>query len=601
MHRPARIRSWLLGVAVLSGCGASPESPASSGLENSAGKEDGVGLTVRLSASNPDTELEIFCDASEGCVGHVDVELLSPDACSTLGSKACDPVVPSAARRELAILSLESVTEGFRELPLVVETQDGNFVRHATSMAFSVESFERVTIGLRHIEGSPELRVSVRAQWDDRRGDGSRELEAYLDEQPGLTYSEISTQYEGVRAYELRYEQPIEHGDPSAGTFVQAAVLHHRDPSSPMVLYHTGYALNGDYQCELADALEANQIDVEHRYFGGSKPEPFGPESWKHLTMRNAADDDHRFVELLRPFYDGPWLSTGHSKGGSTAVIHRRFHPRDVELTVAYVAPTVEGVMSDSRYPQFLDQIGSEACREAVRDVQRALIERLDDLEASVGFLDISVDEADYAISGGLRAAFEDQIELFEWTFWQYSGASDCASVAGWGEEIRHASDAELSRLVPQWTLPMDDETLRGITGAYQYQGALEKGLAPQVSVHLEDVEDPGVPLRLPEGTMPEYNPETMRDVRQWVSQTREPLVFIYGEFDPWTAGAFEVSDGTPLVIVPRANHSAMIYDLDESARDEVLDAIGRAITVRPDIHPSWRPSAAPRPALERR
>jgi hypothetical protein len=110
--------------------------------------------------------------------------------------------------------------------------------------------------------------------------------------------------------------------------------------------------------------------------------------SWRIYFPRNGYSppcakplfDHNHIVTALRPFYEGSWISTGHGKGGATAVHHRRFFPDDVDATVAYVTP-ISFAAPDEGYIPFLDQIGEDDdCREALRQLQRRALERFDSL-----------------------------------------------------------------------------------------------------------------------------------------------------------------------------------------------------------------------------
>lgn len=63
-----------------------------------------------------------------------------------------------------------------------------------------------------------------------------------------------------------------------------------------MVIELDGYAVN-NRTAELSKILNCNQIMVEHRYFGESVPAPF---DWKYLTIKQAADDHHRIIEMFK-------------------------------------------------------------------------------------------------------------------------------------------------------------------------------------------------------------------------------------------------------------------------------------------------------------
>lgn len=97
-------------------------------------------------------------------------------------------------------------------------------------------------------------------------------------------------------AFELLFEQPLDHEDPDSRTFLQRAVLVHRDTRAPMVLNPTGYMLFPGYEQlpeELTSLLGGNQLQVEHRFFGASFPDDLVADDWRHLTVAQAAADHH--------------------------------------------------------------------------------------------------------------------------------------------------------------------------------------------------------------------------------------------------------------------------------------------------------------------
>src|SRR5262249_51523810 len=116
--------------------------------------------------------------------------------------------------------------------------------------------------------------------------------------------------------------------------------------------------------------LDANQISIEHRFFGESRPEP---PDWSKLTIDQMAADEHAIVSALRMLYTGPVLASGGSKGGMTAIFYRRFYPDDVDGTVPYVAP-ISFAAPDMRYSPFFDTVGTPECRQAVRDAATEML-----------------------------------------------------------------------------------------------------------------------------------------------------------------------------------------------------------------------------------
>src|SRR5688500_13585637 len=175
---------------------------------------------------------------------------------------------------------------------------------------------------------------------DDDGGDGDAlpdgDLADVLAASPGMTVTEEEVE-PPYRFFRLEYQQPVDHADPDGAAFGQRMTLVHRDPEAPMILHTGGYHLyEQPFLSELGVLLDGNQVHVEQRFFGPSRPDP---ADWAMLTIEEAAADHPRIVEALAPLYRGAWLSTGASKGGMTSIFHRRFYPDDVDVTVPYVPP----------------------------------------------------------------------------------------------------------------------------------------------------------------------------------------------------------------------------------------------------------------------
>lgn len=418
---------------------------------------------------------------------------------------------------------------------------------------------------------------------------------------PGMTVSELATEHEGYRYFELHFVQPADHDQPNGPTFSQYMTLLHRSYDAPMILRTLGYRnTSRDRKAELTGLLGSNQLVVEHRYFADSTP----AEGWGYLNIRQAAADHHRIVEAIRPLYPGRWLNTGHSKGGMTAIFHRRFYPEDVDATVAYVAPLSYGP-NDERYLDFLADVGTAECNEDVWAVQReALNRRVDMLELMEDFA--GDNGYTYDLIGGFGPAFESVVMEVPFTFWQYAGETFCAVIPGTG-----ATDAAifqfLSDFVGWWTVA---DVFFDIYGAYFFQAHSEFGYPAVATDHIRDLmlHDPpsveeGVP---PPGSNPVFDPAVMPAIAGWVAGEGERLMFIYGENDPWTAGAFELGEAEDsfTFVDPGGTHGARITSLDPEDRNAAFAIIHRWTGVEPvmpasaktapDRFPPWRPTLPP-------
>ena len=145
---------------------------------------------------------------------------------------------------------------------------------------------------------------------------------AYMEEKGGVAFERAGGDDFFESTYLLWFEQPIDHNNPAAGTFKQRVWLSHKSADAPVVFITEGYNVTKPYKSELAELLEANQIIVEHRFYGESCPDSV---LWGYLTIKQSAMDLHNIVKYFRKLYRSRWVSTGISKGGTTAIIHRAF------------------------------------------------------------------------------------------------------------------------------------------------------------------------------------------------------------------------------------------------------------------------------------
>ncbi|MCU0685320.1 MAG: hypothetical protein MUF34_24285 [Polyangiaceae bacterium] len=421
--------------------------------------------------------------------------------------------------------------------------------------------------------------------------DGSGEaLLAALRALPGVQAEPAETPVEGACAFELRLEQPVDHQAPAGARFQQRARLLHRGPNAPVSLASTGYALSSRRanDTELSYLLRGNLLFVEHRYFPPSAPEP---RDWAFLNIEQAAADHHRFVETLKPLYPGVWVSEGASKGGMTSVYHRRFYPGDVAGTVAYVAPQSQGPL-DTRYGEFLEQVGDAACRDRIIALQRealtpprrqALVAKMVAAAAPAG------QTFDFF---GPDKLFEFAIGELRFLFWQYQDPARCDELPA---AAATASDDELYEFldsVSSFASFYDDASLEFFS-PYYYQSATQLGGPGPIEQHLDGLLlYPGenvVGAYPPAGVAKAFDPTPMTDIDAWLGTEAERILFVYGEYDPWTAGAFAPSGAreTLRLTVPRGNHGSQLLDLPAAEREQAFRALSTWTGVTPQAPPA--------------
>lgn len=394
-----------------------------------------------------------------------------------------------------------------------------------------------------------------------------------LNSIPGMSASEAPFQQE-FRYIEIYFEQPIDHENPNGEKFTQYMTLIHRDEQQPMILASTGYHnYIKNNLTEPATLFETNQLVIEHRYFDESIPE--NPD-WSFLTIEQAAADHHRITRYLRLIYTGKWLSTGGSKGGMTSIYHRRFYPDDVDATIAYVAP-LSFDAPDFRYRAFFDTTIDPSCVAQVRTFQHEAMNRWEAL-FSMYQQEIVNEPYSFSLAGSYEAAFEDMIRGFEWWFWQYMGIDSCSFIPQ-----SNASDSEIYQtLLWQGYQNASDESLMPFS-PYYYQASTQLGY-PAGPDHLyERLQYPFENSLLPQNAgFYNHDPSAMLDIDNWVRTQGSEIMFIYGEYDPWTAGAFALGSATDSFsyTVSGGSHYANISDLSETDYNEAINTISRWLDV---------------------
>ncbi|MFD4240472.1 S28 family serine protease [Streptomyces sp. NPDC058525] len=390
-----------------------------------------------------------------------------------------------------------------------------------------------------------------------------------LGERPAATAGQV--------VLDLAYRQPSDHRHADQGSFDQRLTLVHKSTRRPMVLYSSGYDLgpSPNRLTEPTELLDANQITTEQRFFGTSRPEG---SDWSKLTIWQAASDHHRLITALKKIYRGAWISTGGSKGGMTAVYHRRFYPGDVAGTVAYSAPNNTDDQDDTAYDARLEQVGTTECRAAIKSAQReALIRREAMTERYARWAD--GEQKTFQTIGSADRAFELAVLRLPMMFWMHQPTGGCASIptAATTDDALYAWVADVTQL-PVYT----DQTLEAFT-PYFYQLGTQLGYAQFTTPYLEGLlRYPGIQeLRtyVPRDIPLRFQPSAMADIDRWVRRHGSSLMFVNGENDIAVAEHFRPGSGSydsHLFNVPDANHHISINGLRPNDAQQAIAALRR-------------------------
>ncbi|MGW1891530.1 S28 family serine protease [Streptomyces sp. NPDC002004] len=405
---------------------------------------------------------------------------------------------------------------------------------------------------------------------------------------PGMSLVEEKP-YSGYRYFVLEYTQPVDHRHPSEGTFKQRLTVLHKDTNRPTVFYTSGYNVSTNpSRSEPTRIVDGNQVSLEYRFFTPSRPQP---ADWSKLDIWQAASDQHRVFEALKPIYGKNWLATGGSKGGMTATYYERFYPRDMDGVVAYVAPNDVVNKEDSAYDRFLSGVGPKDCREALQAVQRETLVRRDALEKKYADY-LTANHYTVDTVGSLDKAYEATVLDLVWGFWQYQPESACADVP----DARTVSDQALFDYVDQvggWS-SYADQGLEQYT-PYYYQAGTQLGSPTIRQPWLGKLSRYGYqPPRnfVPRSIPMTFHPSAMRDVDSWVRHHATRMLYVYGQDDPWGAERFRLGRGvrdSHVFTAPHANHGANVAALVPAERDFATSRIQEWAGVTPTAAPLAR------------
>jgi hypothetical protein len=399
-----------------------------------------------------------------------------------------------------------------------------------------------------------------------------RELKGVVDVKP------LKFQKPFTEKYLVMLTQWIDPNDTTAGTFVQRVFLSHLSLDAPMVVVTEGYA--GDYAAmtgyteELADIFGTNQILIEHRYFGESIPKVL---DWKYLTAANAAADHHRVVTLFKSLYKKKWIATGISKGGETAMIYRVMYPDDVDATVCYVAPLCFSVEDGRHEPFICCSVSDAAARAKVQAFQMEVMKRKNKI---LPLFKEYCDQMKYTFRLSTSEIYDYCVLEFSFSFWQW----------GWKTSTiptDQASDKDLFNYLIRVCSP-DYFAVEGMEAnkAFYVQAAKELGYygydVSPFSKYMKVKSATGYlqKIFLGEDLKFTFDSTLSKRCATYLKENDPHMVFVYGEFDPWSAAAVQFSDKKNMyrAVVKGGSHSSRINSLDAVQKAEILDRIKRWI-----------------------
>ncbi len=368
--------------------------------------------------------------------------------------------------------------------------------------------------------------------------------------------------------YELFINQLIDHKNPEKGSFEQKVHFIHRGFNQPTIMETNGYDLYIK-PSELTHYLKANYLNIEHRFFGKSVPEG---NPWEYLTLEQVTTDLHEINALFRELYKGKWISTGVSKGGQTTLYYRYFYPRDVDVSIPYVAPFNHS-MEEPRIYSFLNEVGTKACRTKIRDLQTYLFKNKKAILEKLNWYSQGA-RLKFKYVGSLEKAFEYAVLEYDFSFWQSgTNCQDIPVTKDMDTVVAHFlsvsnvdfySDATIDRFAPHF-----------------YQAGTEMGyygydITP-FKKYVSFKKNPSATFMPPGTSDKSFSPKLINEVKQWLEENGNNFLYIYGGTDTWTASQVIPSKNvnSKSFVIPNKDHyQARIKNMDPQMQNEFFEAL---------------------------
>ncbi|MBK9108756.1 MAG: hypothetical protein IPM92_10425 [Saprospiraceae bacterium] len=362
--------------------------------------------------------------------------------------------------------------------------------------------------------------------------------------------------------WKLWIQQAKDHWNADAGFFRQQVLLYHRGFKKPNVLVTEGYNIN-DRIYEPSLILDGNQISVEYRFYGASKPLSI---PWKLLNHKQALHDYYKIQKGLQLIYKKNWLVTGISKGGTTAALYSLTYPDLVNATIAYVAPFVTEQEDKRTIDHYTKWVGSPECRQKVKSFQRLLLNYRVQLKPMLSELG-KRDQVKFELD--LDKVIDYTALEYPFSFWQWGfGCKEIPDEKASVEEVfDHVEEVVDFNYYDDRTCALFLPAYFQFMTEYGYYGFDTTGLSNlllhQYFSNLEFC---------PKDADLGYNGSYMKEMLDKATNQSKNIIYIYGGLDTWTSCAVHPSPTTNAFKLVKYNggHRTRLRDFSKSEKDQV-------------------------------
>lgn len=429
-------------------------------------------------------------------------------------------------------------------------------------------------------------------------------------------------------AYYFNYKQDIDHNDPSKGWFKQQCLLTMAGKDRPTVLHTVGYDLRNNNNLEdsgepvLVSVLEANCLQVEHRYFGWSLPEGYS-NKWNYLNAKQQSDDLHAIVTAIKQSgiidKSSKWLSTGVSKNGMTTAFYAHHYPNEMDAYVPFCAPFLVDLLDKRPFNFILSKEAFDEDTEKLEMVKESFVSFFSDKKLQTECLELFRqkrpgyshldDETNISyLKTFMLANYYPRMSYVAFDRWKsmipkagdtaqkyydYIMADEDTSYPGETQDQyyrRQELDDDMSLDDDFWTTPfaITRATVTRRHDPYFVQACKELGsyvLVPSWVEHLmtpKEKEKASAALLKAETYGVTYdNGKFVKSILEGLKQSTCHMMFVYGLQDPWTGGQIpdeNMGVNTKKLFIKNGIHNDYIDTWNQSEKAELfkwLDSLG--------------------------
>ena len=385
-----------------------------------------------------------------------------------------------------------------------------------------------------------------------------------------IIVSEIKAKDGFSECYKIMIKQPIDHSDTTQGFFYQKIFLSHKSTDRPMVMNVNGYISFSNQISDWTKVLEANQIYIEHRYFGESKPDII---DYEYLNISNATKDLHRIKEVFSDIYKNGWISVGISKGGLTALSYRYFFPDDVDATIA-LSKSVKTTKCDSSFYHYIDSLNSDqGCKKELETFQELLLTRKEDILPHLK--DYLLNKGKQYSRLGLKTIYEIAVLEIPFSIWQ--NGNGCNSIDYSQTNSKELFD-EMKSSLNGWFMTDD---IFNLIDPYHFQALTELGHycypVTRFTKLLETDLNNLTPVQPVIGVKTTYSNELMTQIKEWAKYSGKQIIYISGGNDPYSKHRITPKDNLDArsFLLSDKNHNQVYsYHIDTSTLNEITHLI---------------------------